>query len=237
MMGATSKGGKNAVASAPKSMSPKGEKARAKLKAAAMVVLEELGYHKMRIADVTAEAGVASGLFYHYFKDLKSLTVEVLEDFVSHSMRVEEIERDVPRGDWYERMLAHSRMVVHAYVERPGIMRAMLQLADEDEDFSRLLRKNFVEQLGWLTQQMPRLFPEADMTEHQAMMVVYTLAGSGETILRDYYINREQVLVEQEVGQEEMAELIAVIFYRGLFLENPPPEKLAYTRNLQLMKK
>lgn len=237
MVGTASKGGKKAADPGGKSISPKGEKARAKLKAAAAAVLEEMGYHKMRIADVTAKAGVASGLFYHYFKDLKSLTLEVLEDFVSHSRRVEEIERDVPKGDWYERMLAHNRMVVQAYVDRPGIMRALLQLADEDEDFSGLLRKSFVEQLGWLTKQMPRLFPDAGMTEHQAMMVVYTLAGSGETILRDYYINREEVLVEQKLEPEEMAELITVVFYRGLFLENPPSEKLGYTKNLQSMKK
>ncbi|MFK8049793.1 MAG: TetR/AcrR family transcriptional regulator [Halioglobus sp.] len=237
MAGATSKGRKSTAETASKGISPKGEKARAKLKAAALAVLEELGYHQMRIVDVTAKAGVASGLFYHYFKDLRSLTLEVLEDFVAHSQKVDEIERDVPKGDWYERMLAHNRMVVQAYVERPGIMRALLQLADEDEEFSRLLRKNFVEQLGWLTKQMPRLFPDAAMTEHQAMMVVYTLAGSGETILRDYYINRDTVLVEQEVDLEEMAELITVVFYRGLFLQNPPAEKMIYTRNLQLMKK
>ncbi|MFT7176817.1 MAG: hypothetical protein ACJAUG_002823 [Halioglobus sp.] len=69
------------------------------------------------------------------------------------------------------------------------------------------------------------------------MMVVYALAGSGETILRDYYINREAVLVEHKLEPEEMAELITVVFYRGLFLENPPSKKLGYTRNLQLMKK
>ena len=222
--------------SAAKTISPKGAKARAKLKAAGLAVLAEVGYHKMRITDVTAKAGVASGLFYHYFDDLKSLTTEVLEDFVSHSLRVEDIERDVPKGDWYERMYAHNRLVVQAYVEHPGIMRCLLQLADEDEDFSRLLRQGFIHQLSWLTRQMPRLFPEAAMPEHQAMMVVYALAGTGETILRDYYINRETALTESEVSADEMTELISVIFYRGLFLKNPPAEKLRYTANLQAMK-
>jgi len=232
----TKSSGKTAVASAS-GISPKGEKARAKLKSAALAVMEEMGYHKMRVADVTAKAGVAAGLFYHYFKDLKSLTLEVLEDFVSHSRRVENIERDVPKGDWYARILAHNRLVVQAYVDRPGIMRCMLQLADEDEDFSQLLRQSFILQLGWLTKQMPRLFPDAALSEHQAMMVVYTLAGTGETILRDYYVNREAVLVDKELAAEEMAELISVIFYRGLFLENPPAEKLTYTENLQYMRK
>jgi AcrR family transcriptional regulator len=220
-----------------KGMSPKGEKARAKLKAAALQVMEDVGYHRMRITDVTGKAGVASGLFYHYYSDLKSLTMEVLEDFVSHSLRVEDIEKDVPRGDWYERILAHNLLAVQAYAQRPGIMRCLLQLADSDEDFSRMLRRNFVYQLRWLTRQMPRLFPAAAMSQHQAMMVVYTLAGTGETILRDYYINREGVLIDENLSLDEMAELITVMFYRGLFLENPPAEKLRYTANLQHMKK
>jgi AcrR family transcriptional regulator len=227
----------NQIGKGIKSKSAKGEKARAKLKAAALRVMGQVGYHKMRIVDVTKEAGVASGLFYHYFKDLKTLTLEVLEDFVSHSLRIEDIEKDVPKGDWYERMLAHNHLVIESYAERPGIMRCLLQLADEDEDFSKLLRKNFIEQLTWLTRQMPKLFPQAELSEHQAMMVVYTLAGTGETILRDYYINREPKLHEQELSIDHMAELITVIFYRGLFLENPPAEKLKYTANLQKMNK
>ena len=236
MVKAASQKASNSKASG-KGMSPKGAKARAKLKAAAALVMEDVGYHKMRITDVTGKAGVASGLFYHYYSDLKSLTLEVLEDFVSHSLRLEDIEKDVPKGDWYERILAHNLLAVQAYAERPGIMRCLLQLADSDEEFSRMLRRNFVYQLGWLTRQMPRLFPAAKMSEHQAMMVAYTLAGTGETILRDYYINREGVLIDEDLSVDEMAELITVMFYRGLFLKNPPTEKLRYTTNLQYMKK
>ncbi len=235
MTAKTAKGHKKAAMPELRSRSPKGEKAQAKLKAAAMTVMEEVGYHRMRIVDVTAEAGVASGLFYHYFKDLKTLTLEVLEDFVAHSRRVEDIEKDVPKGDWYERMYAHNRMVVQAYEERPGIMRALLQLADEDEDFSQLLRDSFIHQLSWLTKQMPKLFPDMAMSKHQSLMVVYALAGTGETILRDYYINQEQALLKKKLSGEEMTELITVIFYRGLFLENPPTEKLRYTSGLQYM--
>jgi len=44
---------------AAQTRSARGARARARLKAAALVVLEREGYHKMRIADVTQEAGVA----------------------------------------------------------------------------------------------------------------------------------------------------------------------------------
>ena len=86
---------------APVAKSARGERARARLKKAALAVMEREGYHRMRIADVTEEAGVAQGLFYHYFSDLKSLTLEVLEDFIDPARDVEDIEKDVPRGDWY----------------------------------------------------------------------------------------------------------------------------------------
>lgn len=217
--------------------SARGEKARKNLKRAALEVMDRVGYHKMRIADVTGEAGVAAGLFYHYFPDLKTLTLEVLQDFVAESLKVEDIEKDVPKGDWYQRILAHNTLITRAYAERPGITRCLLQLADEDPDFSHFLRQHFVEQLGWLVKQMPRLFPQARMNEQQRLLVVYTLAGSGETLLRDYYINREPALTAAQLSADEMAELITVIFYRGLFLENPPPEKRKYTRKLDGMRK
>lgn len=217
--------------------SEKGAQARKKLKKAAFAVLERVGYHKMRIADVTGEAGVAAGLFYHYFSDLKSLTIEVLSDFIAESKNIEEIEKDVPRGDWYERILAHNRLSAKAHAQHPGIMRCLLQMADEDASFAITLRENFRQQLNWLITLMPKLFPEASFSEHQASMVVYTLAGSGEAMLRNYYINREPALMTEPVNIEEIAELLTVIYYRGLFLENPPIEKLSYTANLQYMKR
>ena len=218
-------------------MSAKGLKARAKLMAAAMVVLEKVGYHKMRIADVTQEAGVASGLFYHYFADLKSLTREVLEDFISRSLQVEDIEQGVARGDWYARILAHNKPVVASYAKRPGIMRCLLQLADEDAEFASLLRNHFIQQLTWLTRRMPKLFPDAALDEHQALMVAYSLAGMAETLLRDYFINREPTLTAKPMSVDEMAELLSVLYYRGLFLSNPPAESLNYTANLTAMHK
>ena len=229
-------GGKPAPTKARKpAKSARGEKAREKLKLAALLVMERVGYHKMRIADVTGEAGVAAGLFYHYFPDLKSLTLEVLEDFVAGSLNIEDIEKDVPRGDWYQRMLAHNTLVARTYAERPGITRCLLQLADEDPGFSRLLREHFIKQLGWLVKQMPKLFPRAELSQQQSLLVVYTLAGTGETLLRDYYVNREPALVAAKLNVDEIAELLTVMFYRGLFLENPPRQQLHYTKNLEYM--
>lgn len=207
----------------------KGLQARAKLKRAAMVVLEQRGYHAMRINDVTKEAGVATGLFYRYFSDLKSLTLEVLTDFVAQSRKLEEIEKGIDRTDWFGRMHAHNTLVVNSYAERPGLMRCLLQLADEDAQFNALLRESFVESLQWLVARMPRLFPDATFTEHQALLMVYTLAGCGESLLRDYFINRDTALHASAVSKEQLIELLTVMFYRGLFAQNPPEDRLQHT--------
>lgn len=215
--------------------SPRGERARAGLKTAALRVLERQGYHKMRIADVTREAGVAQGLFYHYFSDLKSLTLEVLTDFAMAANDPAAIERDVPKGDWYARIYAHNLLVVRSYAKRPGVMRCLLQLADEDPGFSALLRDSYRQQLMWLVELMPRLFPGVRFRRHQALLTVYALAGIGEGLLREYFINHSKTLRAAKLSVEEFAELLTTMFYRALFLANPEPERLDYTRNLTAM--
>ena len=189
----------------------------------------------MRIADVTGEAGVAQGLFYHYFKDLKSLTVEVLTDFALASNDPSEIEKGVAKGDWYARIYAHNLVIVRSYARRPGVMRCMLQLADEDPEFSGMLRENYRSQLMWLVDLMPRLFPQVEFRKHQALMVVYSLAGIGEGLLREYFINESRTLRAAKLSVEQFTELLTTMYYRALFLENPDTSELEYTRNLSGM--
>ena len=218
-----------------KPLSARGEKARARLMTAALVVLERDGYHKMRIADVTSEAGVAQGLFYHYFKDLKSLTAEVLTEFAQATRDPSEIEKDVEPGDWYSRIHAYNLVIVRSYAKRPGVMRCLLQLADEDPDFGAMLRDNYREQLMWLVERMPGLFPDVKFKKNQALMVVYALAGIGEGLIREYFINRSEPLLAADLSVNQFAELMSTMFYRALFLEHPEEKRLKYTRNLAAM--
>jgi AcrR family transcriptional regulator len=223
------------TAARPAALSARGERARAGLKEAALAVLERDGYHKMRIADVTAQAGVAQGLFYHYFKDLKSLTLEVLTDYATASNDPLQIEKNVSRGDWYARIYAHNLVIVRSYAKRPGVMRCLLQMADEDEVFSGFLRENYRNQLMWLVDHMPRLFPQVRFKKHQALMVVYSLAGIGEGLMREYFINQSKTLRAASLSVEQFTELLTTMFYRALFLQHPDEKQLKYTRNLAAM--
>jgi AcrR family transcriptional regulator len=227
------------AASAPRAAarSARGEQARIRLKQAAARVLERVGYRQMRVIDVTTEAGVASGLFYHYFPDLKTLTMEVLQDFMRHFEEVDEIERGVAKGDWYARSHAHNRLVVQSYARNPGMMRCMVQMGDEEPEFGELWRASFHRRLELLVRAMPRLFPDAQFAAGQTQMVTTMLAGIGEQLLSEYYIARTSELRSMELDEEEIAEWITVMFYRALFLENPPLERLRYATKLTHMRR
>lgn len=219
------------------SRSARGELARTRLKEAAARVLEKVGYRQMRVTDVTREAGVAAGLFYHYFADLKSLTIEVLTDFMRRFDAVEEIERDVAKGDWYGRIHAHNRQIVACYANNPGIMRCMVQMGDEEPEFGELWRASYQSQLELLVRVLPRLLPAARLSAQEARLVTMLLAGIGEHVLSEYYIVRSPALRELDLDEEAMTEWITVMFYRGLFLENPPPERLRHAARVAGMRR
>jgi len=125
--------------------------------------------------------------------------------------------------------------VVTSYARRPGVMRCLLQMADEDSEFSATLRNAYREQLMWLVDLMPRLFRGVRFKKHQALMVVYALAGIGEGLLREYFVNQSQTLRAADLSVEQFTELLSTMFYRALFLEHPDSAQLKYTRNLTAM--
>lgn len=219
---------KPSTAPAPKRRrSPKGEQARARLKTAALRVLERVGYHQIRIADVTGEAGVTPGLFYHYFPDMKTLVLEVLREAVLRNEELDSIERGLPRGDWYEFIYAHILVSVRGYSENPGLIRCIIQVSDEIPEFGAWARTSYRRQLQLFTSHFSRLFPEAGLTADKALFLAYAAGGQAEAIIREYFLHGNNELPPMS-GPEELAEILSVLFYRVLFLKNPAPEKLRH---------
>jgi AcrR family transcriptional regulator len=200
----------------------RGKATRERLKAAARRVLERKGYHQMTVADVTGEAGVAVGLFHHYFPDLRSLAVEILDEVIEELGDTASIEKDVTPGDWMGRIQSHIVPSVTNHALRPGLVRAMNQVADEHPPFRSKLRGFYQAQMQLLSAQLPRLFPEAELAPGEALLIAYALAGIGEAALRERYILRNPALRDLKLSPEEFADWLSVLFYRALFAANPP---------------
>ncbi|HVN41515.1 MAG TPA: TetR/AcrR family transcriptional regulator [Steroidobacteraceae bacterium] len=195
---------------------------RERLKAAARRVLERKGYSQMTVADVTGEADVAAGLFHRYFPDLRTLTVEILGEIIDELGDTARLEQGVTRGDWMGRIRSHIVPSVANHALRPGLVRAMNQLADEYPPFRTRLRAFYQAQLELLSAQMPRLFPEAKLTPEESLLISYALAGLSEAALRERYIVRNPALRNLKLSPEELADWLSVLYYRALFAANPP---------------
>lgn len=210
----------------------RGAQAREKIKRAAMEVLERVGYHQLRVTDVTDEAGVAAGLFYHYFDDLNSLIIEVLTDFLRRFESAQEVKTIRAGEDIYELYLAHFKVAVENYCSHPGLMRSLMQLSDEVPEIYELRHQSNLHQMRWLSKGLSKMFPESELTDEESLILVCSLAGMSETILREYYITRDSTLRECQFTNDEMAEFLTVMFYRGLLLKSPVRTELNFSKKL-----
>nr|WP_277602460.1 TetR/AcrR family transcriptional regulator [Parahaliea mediterranea] len=212
--------------------SARGEAARRRLKEAATRVLDRVGFHQMRVKDVTDEAGVAAGLFYHYFKDLRELVDELLDEHIAGFEAVEAIERDVSKGDWFNRLRAHYEICVRVHAEHPGIMRCIAQFSADDPDFRERWKRSFDRRLHLLIDVFPYVFPKCSLNKAEVELLVHGLGGVGKELMSEYYIDRDPRLRAVELSQAEMAEWLAALLYRGLFARNPPAGQLRYASRI-----
>ena len=180
---------------APTPRRPKGELARERLKAAAVSLLDRVGYHQLRVKDITTEAGVAAGLFHHY------------------------------------------RVAVQAHAAHPGIMRCIDQFCVDDPAFRARWQASYNRRLKLLAAVFPYVFPNSDLNEHEVNLVVHALSGIGQEVLRTRYIERNADLLALGLSEDELAEWLAALFYRGLFACNPPRRVLNHADRILSLKR
>lgn len=116
--------------------SARGTRTRSALVTAARDVFERDGFLDARIADITAEAGVATGSFYTYFKSKEeafaAVMAEVEEEMLHPRLRVAD------RDDPVSVIEAAIRTYLIAYRRNAKLMGLMEQVAHVDDEFRRL---------------------------------------------------------------------------------------------------
>ncbi|MBL8678276.1 MAG: TetR/AcrR family transcriptional regulator [Myxococcales bacterium] len=112
---------------------------RGDLLRAARRVFATQGYHEAKVDDIAAQAGVAKGTFYLYFKDKRSVFVELLgalfERITKAILRVD-VAQDVP-----EQVKHNIRAILAVLLDEPETTRLLLtHAAGMDKDFTENLR-------------------------------------------------------------------------------------------------
>lgn len=124
----------------------KSSRTRDRLRIATAKMLDQRGYHAMRVTDITDQADVAEGLFYAYFKDKLEITLQVLtsmlEDFFAQQNRVMDTPPASTFGDHsYDALYRANLRWIALCRANAGLMRCVLQVGDQQPEFASLFQQ------------------------------------------------------------------------------------------------
>ncbi len=202
-------------------LNARGLRSRERLKAAAREVLNAQGYRNLRVQDITARAGVATGLFYRYFHDLREIVGEVSRDFFAELLHeVKPVTQYAHRYDW---IFATLSDVVRRFADNAGILACLFGLSGDYEEFDQIWKENAH---TWNLQVAEFLQRELGCDTTQARRMGYMLGAMTEGVVYQALIRRTEDLLEMGSKPDDIADVLAVMWYRAIFFEDPPVERL-----------
>lgn len=108
---------------------------------AAIDLFSEQGFQGTNAKEIASSAGVSVGTFYAYYKDKKTLLVDILGqhvDDVDQSI-FHELTQMIPAGASGREIIRRAVEVSHkTHHHSPGLLRTMLAMRYTDEDIARL---------------------------------------------------------------------------------------------------
>ncbi len=202
----------------------KGQRTRERLKIATAKVLEQKGYHAMRVTDVTETAQVAEGSFYVYFKDKTeaALTVltSLLEDFFP-------IHIDPPRErSAFESIQFANRRWLALCRANPGLVRCILQLGDQAPEFARLAQRT---NSAWYLRVTASVLRHREgLNDGAVMLMVQLLGAMMDEVVRKLivYPDPDFVALTERLGtgDDQVADAASVIWLRVLYPDATMPD-------------
>ncbi len=120
----------------PEPATARGQRTRAALVRAAGVVFERDGFLDARIADIAAEAEVATGTFYTYFDSKEAIFHEVVDELIDELYHQSHVGHIAGPDPW-ARIAAANRLYVGAVARHAGLYAVMVQVASINADFRR----------------------------------------------------------------------------------------------------
>lgn len=198
----------------------KGERTKRRLEYAALRVLETNGYSDSRVADICREAGVSLGTFYVYYTDKKDIASNVLLEF-GEALYQHGLSKAVGRTA-YDAILLTNRFFVQAYDQNRGLIRCLVQVDDIDAGFQEAWRH--IRQ-GWtrrIAASIAKRSGPGTLSEATRIQIASALEGMMFHFLYDLFVREEPHLTAVSTDLDQVAELLSLLWYRGLYAANPP---------------
>ena len=216
-----------------KPVTPRGMATRERLKEALVQALNSVGLERLRVVDVTQQAGVAVGLFYRYFPDLMSAIKEVSEDLLTRFGRLTDADYSQGPDSLFERIRVYETVVVRNFIEAPGLMRVTRALGAIDKAHAARAVALFELHLEFIVTGVKRpKQPLSPARKSELLMRAEALAGMGAACLWARYVEKQRNLRHWNLTQEETAEWLSILFYRGLTGSQPKPQWLRHREKM-----
>ena len=215
---------------AARSDTPRGDRTLLKLKAGAALVLNSTPYQTMRVADVVKAAGVSHGLFYHYFKDKESITLEILSELIRTSE--ERYSKIHAAKDAFEGIYVANLYFLNFYEKNAGLMRAALTLGDEVQAF-RHLWNDAVDR--WHKRIARSIRAHATSVAFPAIdsdLLAYCLGAMIDQICRQLYVQQNPHLRGMTQDARHLAEVLSIAWYRATYGHDPSAQQVESCRIL-----
>lgn len=207
----------------------KGQRTRERLKIAAARMLEQKGYHAMRVSDVTEAAGLAEGSFYVYFKDKFDVTRTVLSALLEDFFSIELVPAE-GRSPFASIRWANRRWIAMCR-NNAGLMRCVLQVGDEDPEFARLISRTNRVWYERVAEGVLRRFPDEAAERGPALLAAYCLGAMMDDLSRKLIVYNDPefqaLLSELHADDEALADATSVIWMRVLYPGMRIDQKLA----------
>lgn len=121
--------------------SAKGRRTRERLFEAGKTVFERDGFLPARVTDISAEAGVSHGSFYHYFDSKETLFREIAEQVEVRLVGMDELAYEGDPPPVVERIRAANRAYLRAYKQEARIMRVIEEVSRYDTEVQAVRKR------------------------------------------------------------------------------------------------
>lgn len=205
----------------------KGQRTRARLLLAAAQVLDARGFHAMRVGDITAQAEVAEGSFYVYFKDKTEISVEALarffDDYVAKAMTP--ASGDTP----FARIRSTNRLWFRVCRANPGLMKCVFQVGDYVPEFLQISQKINRRWAEVVAESIQRRRAEDD--PDAVRLAGYMLVAMADEIARKMIVLPDEAFIEvlARMGadaDDTLSDAVSVVWHQLAYGDAPASDDL-----------
>lgn len=201
----------------------KGDRTRDRLRVATIRLLEEEGSGSPRITDICERAGVAAGTFYLYFQNTDEIVHDVLSGWV------ETIHDNAPPAEGYkdafDAMYVSCRRIIELFAANSGLMQSLWKLRDKDAEFAKIWERNNLAWYQGVQIAILKFSETKNLKEENYTLAFYVISSMMDEFLRTIFVSRDPALYRMlqniQMSSEEMAEYLAVLWYRIIYGRDP----------------